>query len=103
MTLGLLAFFSFVILLKHSLRVLQAQLPVFSAGILGVGQDDLVEQHLAQNILVERVLLELKVVVRDGLAFFQAFVGWIVDFLEEWMLQALLGCQPFFWLPCKQF
>ena len=66
------------------------KLPVESPGLLGVGHDDLVDQKLADDVLIDRVLLELKVVVVHWGALNDLIVVLgIVDLLEEGMLQNL--------------
>ena len=71
-----------------------AQLSVEGSGLLGVSHDDFIEQEFADDVLVDRVLLELKVVIVHRLAFNNlVVVGWVIKLFEERMLQHLSGSE----------
>lgn len=72
------------------------QLPIESTSLLGVGHDDLIEQEFPDDVLVDRVLLELKVVIVDRLTLNNlVIVGWVIQLFEERMLKDLSGSESF--------
>lgn len=90
----LLVLLPLVDLLKDAVFVDFAQLSVEGSCLLGVGHDDLIKNQLSDDVLVDRVLLELKVVVVDRLALDNlVVVGRVIELYEEGMLQHLSGSE----------
>jgi hypothetical protein len=78
--------------LEHASLVLLSQLTVDGPGLLRVGHDDLVQDQLSQDILVDRELLEFKVIEVDQLSLLDLVVVLgVVELLKERMLENLEG------------
>ena len=87
----LLRLLTLVDLLKDAILVVRSEIPVVVSSLLGVGHNDLVKEELSDDVRVNGVLLELKVVVVHGLALNDLVVVFrIVQLLEEGMLEDLL-------------
>ena len=94
----------FVDHLKNTILVSFSQLAVDLSGFLGVSHDDFIKDELSDNVLVDGVLLELKVVILDRFSFDDlVIILRIVELLKEWMLKHLLCADPVGRIEGKQF
>lgn len=73
--------------LEHTSLVLLSELTIDGPGLLRVGHDNLVQDQLSQDILVDRELLEFKVIEVNELSLLDLVVilG-VVELLKERML-----------------
>ena len=75
---------------EHASLVLLSQLTVDGPGLLRVGHDDLIQDQLSQDILVDRELLEFKVIEVDQLSLLDLVVVLgVVELFKERMLENL--------------
>ena len=76
-----------------------SELAVDFSSLLRIGHDDLVDYELLDNILINCVLFELKVIVSYRLTFDNlVIVEGIIELLQEWMLEYLFGSKSFLWI-----
>lgn len=85
--------------LEDTFFVFFSELAVDFSCLLRICHDDLIDDELLDDVLVDGILLELKVVVSDRFALDDlVVVEGIIELLQEWMLEDLLGSEPFLWI-----
>lgn len=73
-----------------------SELAVDFSSLLRIGHNNLIDNELLNNILVNGILFELKVIVSYWLTFDDlVIVEGIIELLQEWVLKYLFSSESF--------